>query len=94
MSSLRTVIESISEDVINKRNAEGIETPPEALSPLNDKAAALFTMTVALGNIIAPTLGGWLVDHRSKIAGTDECQTWCNEPITDPNYIKYCADGL
>jgi MFS family permease len=32
------------------------------LTAVADKAAALFNICLALGNIIAPILGGWLVD--------------------------------
>lgn len=47
------------------------------LNPVSDKASALFTMTIAFGNILAPTIGGWLVDRRSSIAGSGNCTKTC-----------------
>jgi MFS family permease len=49
--------------VLVERIANGYpDTTPEQLEPVNDKAAALFNMAIAFGNILAPILGGWLVD--------------------------------
>lgn len=34
-------------------------------------------MTIAFGNILAPTIGGWLVDHRASMAGKGGCAALC-----------------
>jgi len=48
--------------LVERKEAKGLETTPEQLEPVCDKAAALFNMAIAFGNILAPILGGWLVD--------------------------------
>ena len=63
MTSLRTLTVQITQDVITMRHEEeGLDTSEEQLGPVNDKAAALFNMSLAFGNILAPIIGGWLVD--------------------------------
>lgn len=52
----------VSADVIKMRRAEGITLTEANLSSVGDKASALFNICLALGNIIAPLLGGALMD--------------------------------
>lgn len=40
-------------------------------------------MTIAFGNILAPTIGGWLVDHRAGLAGSGNCAALCLKYPTD-----------
>ena len=69
--SLRTLNLYVTEDVIRMREAEGLDAKPENLSSVSDKAAALFNICLAFGNIIAPILGGALVDGLGGVENKD-----------------------
>jgi len=48
--------------VVAARHEEGKHTSAGQLTVVSDKTATLFTMAIAFGNVLAPILGGWLVD--------------------------------
>lgn len=62
--SLTILRTSICDDVKRSRAEEGKGTSDNQLTAASDKAAALFNMALAFGNILAPILGGWLVDKE------------------------------
>lgn len=62
VTTLRTLNLYVTEDVIKMMKDEGKKVRPENLTGVADKASALFNICLAVGNIIAPILGGALVD--------------------------------
>jgi len=62
VTTLRTLNLYVTEDVIKMMKDAGKTVRPENLTGVADKASALFNICLAVGNIIAPILGGALVD--------------------------------
>ena len=77
------------------REAEGLDAKPENLSSVSDKAAALFNICLAFGNIIAPILGGALVDGLggvdNKNSGGFAKAANVMSSVLLVNFIVYCV---